>query len=74
MAQNSRVFRRFFTRQQDYALLTGASALFIVLAIVLYVSRKMDWYVRDARQGARRLMQRKTQRYFLLPRFITDKN
>ena len=35
-------------RQQDYALLMGAIALFIVLAIVMYVRRKVDWYVRDA--------------------------
>ena len=35
-------------RQQDYALLMGATALFIVLAIVMYVTRKVDWYARDA--------------------------
>ena len=38
-------------RQQDYALLMGAIALFIVLAIVMYVTRKVDWYARDASQG-----------------------
>ncbi len=27
----------------------GAIALFIVLAIVMYVRRKVDWYARDAR-------------------------
>jgi inner membrane protein len=37
-------------RQQDYALLMGAIALFIVLAIVMYVTRKVDWYARDASQ------------------------
>ena len=37
-------------RQQDYALLMGAIALFIVLAIVMYVTRKVDWYARDAGQ------------------------
>jgi inner membrane protein involved in colicin E2 resistance len=26
----------------------GAIALFIVLAIVMYVTRKVDWYARDA--------------------------
>jgi inner membrane protein len=31
-------------RQQDYALLMGA----IVLALVMYVTRKVDWYARDA--------------------------
>lgn len=35
-------------RQQDYALLMGAVALFIVLAIVMYMTRKVDWYARDA--------------------------
>jgi inner membrane protein len=35
-------------RQQDYALLMGAIALFAVLAIVMYVTRKVDWYARDA--------------------------
>ena len=34
--------------QQDYALLMGAIALFVVLAIVMYVTRKVDWYARDA--------------------------
>ena len=35
-------------RQQDYALLMGAIALFILLAVVMYVTRKIDWYARDA--------------------------
>ena len=35
-------------RQQDYALLMGAIALFVVLAIVMCVTRKVDWYARDA--------------------------
>jgi inner membrane protein involved in colicin E2 resistance len=35
-------------RQHDYALLMGAIALFVVLAIVVYVTRKMDWDTRDA--------------------------
>src|SRR5437016_6411692 len=34
-------------RQQDYALLMGAVALFVVLAVVMYVTRKVDWYARD---------------------------
>jgi inner membrane protein involved in colicin E2 resistance len=34
--------------QQDYALLMGAIALFVALAIVMYVTRKVDWYARDA--------------------------
>jgi inner membrane protein len=35
-------------RQQDYALLMGAIALFVLLAIVMYVTRKVDWYARDS--------------------------
>jgi inner membrane protein len=35
-------------RQQDYALLLGAIALFVVLAVVMYVTRKVDWYARDS--------------------------
>jgi inner membrane protein len=34
-------------RQQDYALLMGTVALFIVLALVMFVTRKVDWYARD---------------------------
>jgi inner membrane protein len=34
-------------RQQDYALLMGAIALFLVLAVVMYVTRRVDWYARD---------------------------
>lgn len=36
-------------RQQDYALLMGAIALFLVLAVVMYVTRGVDWYARDER-------------------------
>jgi inner membrane protein len=42
------VFLYITLRQQDYALLIGAIALFVVLAIVMYVTRKVDWYARDA--------------------------
>ena len=34
-------------RQQDYALLMGSIALFVVLAVVMYVTRRIDWYARD---------------------------
>jgi inner membrane protein len=34
-------------RQQDYALLMGTVALFVVLALVMFVTRKVDWYARD---------------------------
>ena len=29
---------------EDYALLIGSIGLFVVLAIVMYISRKIDWY------------------------------
>jgi inner membrane protein len=35
-------------RQQDYALLMGTVALFVLLGIVMWVTRKVDWYARDA--------------------------
>jgi inner membrane protein len=35
-------------RQQDYALLMGVIALSVVLAIIMYVTRKVDWYACDA--------------------------
>ncbi|MFN2508275.1 MAG: cell envelope integrity protein CreD [Chthoniobacterales bacterium] len=35
-------------RQQDYALLMGSIALFVVLALVMFVTRKVDWYARDS--------------------------
>src|SRR5947207_4989738 len=41
-------FLYIILRQQDYALLMGAIALFILLAAVMYVTRKVDWYARDS--------------------------
>lgn len=35
-------------QQQDYALLTGSIGLFVILAVVMYVSRKIDWYGQQA--------------------------
>lgn len=35
-------------RQQDYALLMGSIALFAVLAVVMFVARKVDWSARDS--------------------------
>ena len=32
---------------QDYSLLFGTAGLFAALAIVLYVTRNIDWYQRD---------------------------
>jgi len=34
-------------RQQDYALLMGTVALFVLLGVVMWVTRKVDWYARD---------------------------
>jgi inner membrane protein involved in colicin E2 resistance len=34
-------------RRQDYALLIGSVALFLILAVVMYVTRRVDWYARD---------------------------
>ncbi|MBP7275558.1 MAG: inner membrane CreD family protein, partial [Kiritimatiellae bacterium] len=35
-------------RQQDFALLFGAGGLFIMLAIVMFATRNVNWYGRDA--------------------------
>ncbi|MBX2905893.1 MAG: inner membrane CreD family protein [Taibaiella sp.] len=29
---------------QDYALLFGSIGLFVILAVIMYFSRKIDWY------------------------------
>lgn len=34
-------------RLQDYSLLVGTAGLFLVLALVMYVTRNIDWYARD---------------------------
>jgi len=34
-------------RQQDYALLMGSIALFLLLGLVMFVTRRVDWYARD---------------------------
>ena len=33
---------------QDYALLLGSIGLFVILAVVMYISRKIDWYTGSA--------------------------
>jgi inner membrane protein len=40
-------FLFFVLRMQDYSLLAGTAALFAVLALVMYLTRKIDW-ARDA--------------------------
>ncbi len=37
-------------RLQDYSLLFGTAGLFAALAIVMYVTRNIDWYARDREQ------------------------
>ena len=34
-------------RLQDYSLLIGTAGLFLLLALVMYATRNIDWYVRD---------------------------
>jgi inner membrane protein len=34
-------------RQQEYSLLYGTGALFLALAVVMYATRRLDWYGRD---------------------------
>jgi inner membrane protein len=35
-------------RLQDYSLIIGAAGLFLALAVVMFVTRRIDWYRRDA--------------------------
>jgi inner membrane protein len=37
-------FLYLLLRLEDYALLAGSIALFVVLAGVMYATRRMDWY------------------------------
>lgn len=37
-------------RLQDYSLLLGTTGLFAALAIVMFATRKIDWYARDEEQ------------------------
>jgi inner membrane protein len=34
-------------RLQDFSLLVGTAGLTLALAIVMYVTRNIDWYARD---------------------------
>jgi inner membrane protein len=38
------IFMFVIIQMQDYALLMGSIALFVVLSIVMYISRKINWY------------------------------
>ena len=39
-------------RSQDYALLIGSIGLFVVIAAIMYLTRKINWYGSKAQQGA----------------------
>ena len=41
------VFIFVILRLQDYSLLIGTAGLFLVLALVMYVTRNINWYFRD---------------------------
>jgi inner membrane protein len=41
----------FALQLQDYALLLGTAGLFLMLGIVIYVTRKIDWYGWDKRSS-----------------------
>ena len=47
-------FLSLLLRQEDYALLAGSLALFLILAFVMYVTRRMDWYELKLRNGGPR--------------------
>jgi len=40
-------------RMEDYALLAGTAALFVVLGIVMYFTRNVDWFAADAGKEVR---------------------
>ena len=45
-------FLYLLLRLEDYALVAGSIAMFVVLAFVMFITRRMDWYnlrIRDAR-------------------------
>jgi len=47
-------FLYLLLRLEDYALLAGSLALFLILAFVMYVTRRMDWYELKLRNGGPR--------------------
>ena len=42
------IFIFVILRLQDYSLLVGSVGLFVVLAIIMFISRKVDWYMAGA--------------------------
>jgi inner membrane protein len=41
----------FVLQMEDYALLAGTAALFVALAAVMWVTRRLDWQGRDSESG-----------------------
>jgi inner membrane protein len=44
-------FLYILLQMQDYALVLGSAGLFIILAVIMYLSRKIDWYAIENRNG-----------------------
>jgi inner membrane protein len=38
-------YRFVLLTNEDYALLIGSIGLFVILASIMYVTRRLDWYV-----------------------------
>ena len=47
-------FLYFTIRQETYAMLSGALALFFALTVLMYVTRRIDWYAVGSRQTVER--------------------
>jgi inner membrane protein len=45
------VFLFVILRLQDYSLIVGTAGLFLTLAIVMFVTRNLDWYARDGSEN-----------------------
>ncbi len=41
----------FVLKSQDYALVAGAAALFVMLAVVMFATRRINWYELDSDPG-----------------------
>ena len=40
-------------RMENYALLAGTTALFVIMAALMYFTRNVDWFAQEAGRGAR---------------------
>jgi inner membrane protein len=45
-------FLYILLQMQDYALLLGSVGLFVILALIMYLSRKIDWYAVESRKNS----------------------